>query len=1271
MKLRDFMANSLPRVRGRRKKGQTTSSGTAATLTATAVAVAATAAATSATPSPTEQHDSLSLTSPKPARQESHGNRFHFGESRFGFLERLVGKDSPVKRLFESKDRHGPVLPPSGAASEERIYHEVQEPLRSKTGRAASVPDASSLYGCVEVTSLLREGAVCPCGEYGSTGAVSTCPTHRDCDADSSSLYAGCQGYADSVTSYDSTPGSQRGLRNRSRIRTNPWLPSPRPSPYCVRSLSSPCASSRSPSPSSSSPVPPSSSDNTSPLTSHGVTRESQLHRHHRRHRRHHSEINAADLTRHSAFDPHLTDTEQYFSTLDSGIGETAPSPDFEQDIRSSNGASKKNKTQNPKRKSSEKDSHSQSLGFLRGFSFAPSVSPSPKVKPRSRQKSKSSSSRGVVVNRDSQFWDSDSSRSPPCGLKSYSSTASRPSPRGADTNAQGVKNSDSAGSSSKRPEADTATCDGESKHFGLTSHKFLPKTAALDACSTSVLDESSTSIVDESTTPLSLSCEDIGLITSNIEQLAQNISFEYEEGFDTSFESTSSTAKHDDKCASLRALFNIDSEDRAIFPDRGQQCNLDLDFSSFAQSRHCQPAASSGRDTARDTESATPGTDLSSASEESMPTADVAVQTDFADDDEEEHSGSDWLASTESGSDWLVSNGSGSDWPASGETGEGSGIATDAEEEEERREEECGWGVGGKVWGVPDVMQDSTDTGYSSLSRDGRLATDNNNNNSNHTRNTDDSSDSTHTPENKSSVSHQAPARKTRGSDCEGTSMNSDKPTAKLPPSTHHPVRDTLVYDSFDDAGDSLTQRVSYEFEFDVLNGQYFEKSQLRDRKEFVSKQGPEFCSCSENFSKGKNTQEEVIYDEVYEPTFSLQRQKQDDLVPYPYDVTRFNDVSLPKEKGKGSVSLLSPDAVSVHLVSARQKKLKPKPTPRHTPYSGKPSVTRDDADDEFCSCSVTSDGHVVTNNDVGAPRTAAGLVYHKESHTHTPHMTSAQYTREENKQRRRDLSSQGQRLRDVSNNLKERRSSKEGLRPTRGNVSQAEGYHENTSSSSFYENVLFAQKNEFSSLYENVHFTEEDVASLYENVHLAAESKDGRSKHSNMFPSATKNPRGAVSRAEDTNTLYENVEPAGRRSLREDTTRHESRDNSCRDNIHTASGHALRENTTGLEYRDTLNQDDLPSSGRSLRQVTASLADKVFLLRQEKQVVNKKIREAREEEMVRQQLKLRFQRLLDIHRKQILLQTLQDMKHRLQSQSDRLQASYSTVLNIQKRYA
>lgn len=93
--------------------------------------------------------------------------------------------------------------------------------------------------------------------------------------------------------------------------------------------------------------------------------------------------------------------------------------------------------------------------------------------------------------------------------------------------------------------------------------------------------------------------------------------------------------------------------------------------------------------------------------------------------------------------------------------------------------------------------------------------------------------------------------------------------------------------------------------------------------------------------------------------------------------------------------------------------------------------------------------------------------------------------------------------------------------------------------------------------------------------------------------------------------------------------------------------------------------------TSGRTLQEIKTSLEEKVFLLRQEKRIVEQKIKEAQEEEKIRQQEKMRFHRQLNIHRKQILLKTLHDLKAKLECQSERLQDSYSAVLTMQKRFA
>ncbi|KAK6167974.1 hypothetical protein SNE40_021888 [Patella caerulea] len=93
--------------------------------------------------------------------------------------------------------------------------------------------------------------------------------------------------------------------------------------------------------------------------------------------------------------------------------------------------------------------------------------------------------------------------------------------------------------------------------------------------------------------------------------------------------------------------------------------------------------------------------------------------------------------------------------------------------------------------------------------------------------------------------------------------------------------------------------------------------------------------------------------------------------------------------------------------------------------------------------------------------------------------------------------------------------------------------------------------------------------------------------------------------------------------------------------------------------------------STGRTLNQIKSSLEEKVDQLRQEKLIVEQKIFEAQEEERIKKNEKLRFQKQLHNHRKQLLIQTLHDLKDKLENQSERLQKSYSTILNLQSRFS
>ena len=90
-----------------------------------------------------------------------------------------------------------------------------------------------------------------------------------------------------------------------------------------------------------------------------------------------------------------------------------------------------------------------------------------------------------------------------------------------------------------------------------------------------------------------------------------------------------------------------------------------------------------------------------------------------------------------------------------------------------------------------------------------------------------------------------------------------------------------------------------------------------------------------------------------------------------------------------------------------------------------------------------------------------------------------------------------------------------------------------------------------------------------------------------------------------------------------------------------------------------------------RSLADIEASLDEKVSLLREEKYFVQRKIKEAKEEEEVmRQQVRV-FRSYSADNRKEVMLRTLNDLKARLENQSTRLQSSYDTVLSLQRTFS
>lgn len=92
--------------------------------------------------------------------------------------------------------------------------------------------------------------------------------------------------------------------------------------------------------------------------------------------------------------------------------------------------------------------------------------------------------------------------------------------------------------------------------------------------------------------------------------------------------------------------------------------------------------------------------------------------------------------------------------------------------------------------------------------------------------------------------------------------------------------------------------------------------------------------------------------------------------------------------------------------------------------------------------------------------------------------------------------------------------------------------------------------------------------------------------------------------------------------------------------------------------------------TAARTLPEIRSSLEEKVNILRLEKVIVQQKIREAQEEEQIRLEQRQKFSKQLSVHKKQVLLDTLNDLKDKLENQSRRLQKSYSAVLTMQKQF-
>lgn len=89
------------------------------------------------------------------------------------------------------------------------------------------------------------------------------------------------------------------------------------------------------------------------------------------------------------------------------------------------------------------------------------------------------------------------------------------------------------------------------------------------------------------------------------------------------------------------------------------------------------------------------------------------------------------------------------------------------------------------------------------------------------------------------------------------------------------------------------------------------------------------------------------------------------------------------------------------------------------------------------------------------------------------------------------------------------------------------------------------------------------------------------------------------------------------------------------------------------------------LVNQTRSLDEIRSSLREKVLRLRREKLLVDEKVRQAQDEDRIRRQEKLRMQRQLTSYRKHVMLRTLHELRAQLERQTQRLQATYSDVLD------
>ncbi|KAK2167091.1 hypothetical protein LSH36_32g15020 [Paralvinella palmiformis] len=93
---------------------------------------------------------------------------------------------------------------------------------------------------------------------------------------------------------------------------------------------------------------------------------------------------------------------------------------------------------------------------------------------------------------------------------------------------------------------------------------------------------------------------------------------------------------------------------------------------------------------------------------------------------------------------------------------------------------------------------------------------------------------------------------------------------------------------------------------------------------------------------------------------------------------------------------------------------------------------------------------------------------------------------------------------------------------------------------------------------------------------------------------------------------------------------------------------------------------KSDVPDR-RSLEEIRYSLREKVDRLRAEKIIVDEKVKQAKQEDELRRQEKVRIEQEVTSLRRHVLLRTLQELKANLEDQSRRLQEAYDDVIDMQ----